>query len=351
MSLLFIDGFDHYATADFSKKLWTTAGGAMTINATGGRRGGGSAKAGSTSQSITRSITASGTVIIGFAITGTALTNTSGGFVTLLEGATTHLTLMGDGASHLQVRRGTTSGTVLGTSSNAFTNNTYYYFELRAKIDDTAGAFEVRVNGANWLALGPDTAGSPTVAVDTKNGGTTGLIDTVTLGLQFSGHEIDDLYICNSSGSTNNDFLGDCRVDLCTANGEGSHLDFTPSTGSTHYALVDESTPNTSDYNSSNTVGAKDSYTLTDLAAVTGSVFGAQALAAVLKDDAGARSAKVGLRTNTGGSPGSTVMGSALALSTSQLYALSIAETDPSTGIAWTEAGLNGAELVVEVSA
>ena len=39
MSLLFIDGFDHYATADITKK-WTTAS-AATIGVTGRRGTGG----------------------------------------------------------------------------------------------------------------------------------------------------------------------------------------------------------------------------------------------------------------------------------------------------------------------
>lgn len=42
---------------------------------------------------------------------------------------------------------------------------------------------------------------------------------------------------------------------------DGAYLQWTPSTGSTHYVLVDESTCNgTTDYNSTNTVGNRDSY-------------------------------------------------------------------------------------------
>ena len=42
---------------------------------------------------------------------------------------------------------------------------------------------------------------------------------------------------------------------------EGTYLQWTPSTGTTHYTLVDESTCNgTTDYNSTNTVGNRDSY-------------------------------------------------------------------------------------------
>ena len=42
---------------------------------------------------------------------------------------------------------------------------------------------------------------------------------------------------------------------------DGAYLQWTPSTGTTHYTLVDESTCNgTTDYNSTNTVGNRDSY-------------------------------------------------------------------------------------------
>jgi len=155
---------------------------------------------------------------------------------------------------------------------------------------------------------------------------------------------IDDFYICDQTGSTNNDFLGDVRVDTLLPNGEGTHLDFTPSTGTTHYQLVDEAAPNTTDYNESGTAGQRDSYAMQDLASVTGSIKGVQVAGAILKDDVGARSIKVGVRAG-----GTTSVGSTQALATTQIYYTAVHETNPSTSTAWTEAGVNGAEAAFEI--
>lgn len=59
--------------------------------------------------------------------------------------------------------------------------------------------------------------------------------------------------------------LGNITLALTTNSllptGEGSNLQFTPSTGTTHYTLVDETSCNgTTDYNRTTTVGTRDSY-------------------------------------------------------------------------------------------
>lgn len=53
---------------------------------------------------------------------------------------------------------------------------------------------------------------------------------------------------------------------------DGSNTAFTPSTGTSHFALVDEATCNTTDYNSTNTVGSRDSYNVSLSSIPNGSV-------------------------------------------------------------------------------
>ena len=339
MSLLFMDGFDHYATADIAKK-WTTTG-SGGISAVGRRSGNGlSTGALTTEKSLASN---EGTLIVGFAINPSGAINNT--FFAFGDGSTAQLTFVFVGDGSIQVFRGTSAGTSLGFSTaGLFQVGVYHYVEIKAVFENAGspgGSVVIRVDGVEVLNLaGIDTTNSTNAyANKILLGGASGVLANW-----------DDLYVCNASGSTNNNFLGDVRIDTLFPNGEGNYLDFTCSTGTTHNTLVDETTPNTSDYNESSTVGAKDSYALGDLSAITSqTIYGIQVLGAILKDDAGARSIKVGVRTSSAGSPGSLAQAASAALSTSQLYYASIHETDPSTGIAWTGSGVNGAEAVFEI--
>ena len=159
---------------------------------------------------------------------------------------------------------------------------------------------------------------------------------------------MDDFYMLDQSGSAPlNDFLGDCRIDTIYPSADGTYSDFTPSTGSTHYTLVDEATPNTTDYVSSSTVGNRDSYQFQDIAALSAqTIYGVQVNAAIVKDDAGARSAATFVRSGSSNSDGAGV-----GLSTSQTYISQIFTTDPNTGAAWTESAVNAAQFGTVVTA
>jgi hypothetical protein len=50
---------------------------------------------------------------------------------------------------------------------------------------------------------------------------------------------VDDLYICDATGARNNTFLGNTRIISAAPSGDGSDLDWTPSSGSAHWPLVD----------------------------------------------------------------------------------------------------------------
>lgn len=343
MALLFVDGFDHYATADIAKKWNNSAG---SINSTAGRRGGGAFRSTSFSSYLSKTITNGSSFVIGFSFKISSIIglNFPQALVALMDSALNSqcdVRVNLDGT--LSVTR---NGTALtsGTSVNALNINTDYYLEWKVTIADSisANSCKVRVNGVDWItvATGQDTKSSAnTGATSVRIGQTLGAPTGVTL-------DIDDFYLCDQSGSTNNDFLGDVRVDTLLPNGDGTYTSFTPSTGTSHYQLVDETTPNTSDYNESSTVTNKDSYQMVNLSALTSqTIYGIQVLGAVLKDDAGVRSIKVGARSSSTDS-----VSAAQALSTSQLYYSNIHETDPATSTAWTESGVNAAEALFEVA-
>jgi hypothetical protein len=71
--------------------------------------------------------------------------------------------------------------------------------------------------------------------------------------------QVDDFYLADSSGASNNDFLGDIRIDAIHPNGAGNYSQFTPSAGS-NYQCVDEVGADESDYVEAAVDGYKDSY-------------------------------------------------------------------------------------------
>lgn len=337
MALRFLDGFDSYVTADLTKK-WPTVNGTMTISAGTGRRSTASLRcANQTVSYVARTFDAQGTWTLGVALRFTTMPTSTTDLLRWYDGGTQQCELRITTTGTLQVTR---NGTILGTSTNALALNTYRYIELRLVIHNTTGQAEVRVDGASWLALtNQDTQNSANATADTLR---LGVIQTTLLG----NLDIDDLYICDGTGSApHNGLLGDCRVDTLLPNAEGSPQQWTPSTGTSHYQLVDDAAPNTTDYVSNATPTQRELFGMQDLSAVTGTIYGAQLGLAALKSDAGARSVKALIVSGA-----SEALGTAQALSTSQTYLLHVQTTDPATGAAWTETAVNGALCGVETA-
>lgn len=153
----------------------------------------------------------------------------------------------------------------------------------------------------------------------------------------------DDVYLCDTQGSTHTGYLGDLRVMTWVPTADGSHTDFAPSTGTSHYACVDEVPANSdTDYVSSSTIGATDTYK-TPGATITGSVAGVQIAMTARKDDAGSRT--VGFMV------GASQQGASVALSTSYTtYRTAVMETNPVTGVGWTQSDLQTQEFGVQVT-
>ena len=341
MTLLFIDGFDHYATADIAKK-WNSSGATVSILPTGGRRGGGAVRHTSSTPGTTKTIPVATSFVLGFAVKFNTFTILP--ILSLLDAGTVQcgLTVNLDGT--LSVVRGTSTAVSGGTSTYTFTAGEWVYVEWKVTIADSIGAdtCKVRVNGVDVItvATGQDLkASTAATANQVRLGPSTNLSTNVW--------EFDDFYICDQSGSTNNNFLGDIRIDTLYPTSDGTYSQFTPSTGTSHFALVDETAPNTTDYNDGSAVNDRDSYGIGNLAALTSqTVYGVQVNAAILKDDAGAKSAAVFVRSSsTNGDGASTALG------TSQAYVCQVFETDPNGAIAWTETSVNAMEAGVKVTA
>jgi hypothetical protein len=337
MALLFMDGFDHYTTSDLFKK-WNTGGAGTTVDSGQGRRSTGALRISNTGSfwGIGKAVS-SESYVIGFAL---RFTDTNSGNAALwIDDSTgnTQCSIGLNGSNRLTLWRGYGS-TVLATSTAILSPNTWYYIEWKVTIADsiTADSCIVRINGVNEINLPAGT--------DVKNSSNAGG-STIRISGWTNNTYYDDMYVCDLTGTTNNDFLGDCRIDTIFPDAEGTYLQGTPSTGTTHYTLVDETTPNTTDYNSLANVNDRDSYGFANVASLASQqIYAVQVSAYTAKDDAGVISAAPFIRSGSVNLDGPTS-----GLSTDYIYMRQIAETDPNTSSQWTQTAINSAEFGVVV--
>lgn len=223
------------------------------------------------------------------------------------------------------------------------------YVEWKVYLHDTNGSWEIRWNGNTILTQ---------TNVDTKyRGDTTGANRAQFISMNSTntadeeGFRISDIYICDDAGSVNNDFLGPCRVLALHPDADGDDEDWTTSSGTDSYALVNETSPadDDSDYIEDSTTGNRSIFTYDDVPTGMGSnIKGVQLCTLARITDATSYDLK-----NTVKSGGTLYYDSAVTIDQQDYTDMEqqkwIMETDPDTGSAWTESGLNAVQAGVEV--
>lgn len=321
-TVLYTDSFDHYSAGDLGKK-WTTVGGAGAANLAGiGRnstQGLRSTTAGS-GGSVTQSIGNQATVYVEIALRYTG-TPTDVGFLILQDSGTVQCDLRMTATGELRVTRAGTSLAV--TSGLGLLVSTYYHIGFMATIHDTAGVYEVRVNGVQKLI------GS---SADTKNTSNAYANQVRVNSPAESNADFDDLII-SSDG-----FCGDCRVQALYPQANGNYTAWTPSTGS-GWQCVDEALMNSdTDYVSSATTGQRNSYDFQSIG--TGTIKAVQHVTTHRKDDVGSRTIKQFARVS-----GTDYDDSAVSVADTYLMQRRVMSVNPATGTAWSSAALDAAEF------
>ena len=134
--------------------------------------------------------------------------------------------------------------TLLDTSNGlALAVDTWYYLEMKVKCHDTNGTVNVCVDGVEVISF---------------TGNTQHRYNDQYSRVMFRCNQgdnlfYDDWYVCDGSGITNNNFLGDCTVCMIDVTSDASG-NWTPSTGVDMYAVIDEAVQD-SDYISDQTSG------------------------------------------------------------------------------------------------
>ena len=320
MALLTFAGFDFADPSDSTEWIITGSLGRSSTARTGTRSG--DVGVGTLGKSVSNLAT----VIVGCAhyIAGTNVN-----YLTLLDGSTEQISCVIEADRSITVRRGSASGTILGQSAvSLFPPSAWTYLELKANIHSSTGSVVLKLNGVTKISVS---------GINTQN-----TANAYVTRVRFQNGLIDDLYICDTTGAANNDFLGDVRVETLYPNGAGTYTEWTPSTGS-NWQNVDDATTHDGDstYNSTATAGNRDLYTLTNLATVTGTVQGVRGHMKARKDDSNVRELALFSRSSTTETTGAT---EALGVSYVQ-YDGAVQETDPATSAAWTIAGVNALQF------
>lgn len=250
------------------------------------------------------------------------------------NGNTTNL-LIEPSSSGLFLKNGA-STTLASYLTSILYYNSWYYLEIMVTLASSGGQCQIRVNGTTVINFSGNTL----------QGGTATTIDRIGFGSSSNAVSlIDDLYLCDATGGTNNTFLGDVRVQTILPTAAGSSTQLTPTGNANNWQNVDDVPDSTANYNSSSTVGQRDTYLMGQLLASTGTVFGTQDNIHAFKQNSGAGNLKAALKS------GATVFyDTTQVLDPTNTWFGAIRQTDPNTSAAWTVGGVNSIEFGAEVA-
>lgn len=241
---------------------------------------------------------------------------------------TDNVTLQTNGGSFLQV---VNSGVaVLATGSIALTPDTWHYIQGKLVISNT-GTYETFIDGV------ADLSGSG----DTRNDATTANCQRwIFGGSGAGGSRIDDCYVNDTTGGVNDGYSGDIRIGAYIVNADGDSSGFTLSTGTSHFAVVDERPPNDdTDYAYDSGTTAKDLMNIPNASAVD-EIQAVTHWLRAKKTDAGAKNVAHMVKSG-----GTEYTSADVALSTSYAYYSEIYDTDPTDSAAWTTTKFNAMQV------
>lgn len=286
----------------------------------------------------------SSTVFLNFSIYS-SVTNGSGdefAHFTFFDGATSQVSIVLYRTGNMVFKLGGVSGTTVATyTAAASSSNVWYNFQIKIKIDPSAGTIDVRKNGSgssDFSATGLTTRNSSNSYVNGVEYGT------------YAGHNqvyLDDLYLFDdNAGSAPSDWTGDIRSYSLTATADTAQKDFTPQGSANNYANVGKFAPNTATYNYSSTVGNEDLFDITNLSVTPSSIVGVTTKTIMSKSDSSPRNGQPIIKS---GSTADT--GTDEALSSSYVGYINNWPEDPNTAAAWTASGVNALQVGYKVSA
>jgi hypothetical protein len=216
------------------------------------------------------------------------------------------------------------------------------YIEMRVKGSTTVGEVELRVNGDP----------NPVLLLTGVNAGSADYdrLDLISSPAGTRDHSAWYLLDTTAGAGWDEDFLGHVRYAALdpTGNGNSSGLLGSDGNSTDNYLLVDDGFDHDSDttYVQGSVVGDKDTYAMEDLPTPPLTIYAVLPVVTAKKTDAGTRSIVPVIRRSGTDYDAATEH----FLGTSYQSFRQAIDLDPSTGLAWTEAGVNAMELGVKVA-
>jgi hypothetical protein len=225
------------------------------------------------------------------------------------------------------------NGTALGNSAaNTFIYGQWYSFQMEVVISDTVGRVTVYLDGAQVLDL---------TGQDTANGATLTVNNLKFFAATSSNYEVDDLIVTDTATRLTNPV----RIETLYPDSDGATLDWTQSTGGTHFGVVDEAVASATDYLEAASVGNVDELGLTALSSTPTSIEEVNVIMYASKTDAAIRSVYPGVKSGA-----TTSDGTAYFLTSSGGRVERPITTDPDTAAAWSAAGVNALQVRPKVA-
>lgn len=344
MALLYVEKFAKYSDDQHiidrsGPRLYTSSGTTRTIETAQGRFGGNVLQIGSTATLIEfpwATVTAATTAIIGFAMRdGKALSSTVRGeqIITLSDTADqSHWRLDYIIGGLALYRANGVSPILVGVATDCIATDRWHWIEIKALMA-TSGNVEVRVDGVTVL----------NVAGDFRDSTSDPLTRIRLFGSRYE-RQYDELIICDSTGSTFNDFFGDTRIVATVPDADGSVVNWTASAG-TNVSCVDDALGaynDDTDYISSSTADQESLFSHAPFTLTGVNVVKFVQLSAMARDD-GTNTFRQLMRS------GGTTYDNGADINPDTTYDFHVhrRELDPNGAIAWTETSINAAEFGV----
>lgn len=343
MTMLIMDGCDNYASHDDVKRRWpggnTTA--SISGQTTGGRFGGGRLNILNDDVECSRMLVPDGSIrralYTGFAFDYTTESQSDRLFQWHENGTQQVIMQHNPPNRRINFYQGSFA-TLLGSTTTGLMNLAGQWNWVETFIAFSSAVseayLECRINGVVALQV----SGISTITAGTG-------CNQLALYGQVSNTWYDDIMVWDDLGTDNNDWLGDSRIDLihpeADAGDTASPPWHNPVDTDENYKQVDETYRDVSTYVEANALGQKDMYSCGDMPVPNpDKIHAVQAFHVSKNPNAGNRKLHQIIGHN-----GSENRSDVKYQNQQWLYHDHIAEVNPSTGLAWTEAEVN--ELVV----
>jgi hypothetical protein len=221
---------------------------------------------------------------------------------------------------------------ILGTSVNGISIETWYYIELKILTDGSAGSYELRVNGSTWIigsGIGTTYLGNPYLNSFRLQPPPVSPVVAI---------RYDDIYLLDGSGPINNDFLGIRKVEMIHPDSPGDASEWTPNTGANWEAVNEEELDGDATYVEASIV-KKDLYnfgSISDLATIDGIQIMAHSRVT---------SGSMDLHVVTKSGATEVECASETIASTTYITTTCLREVNPDTAAKWTNTEINSAQF------